>query len=423
MTENAPPPRRRTALPEATQRKIVLNAAAAIALLLAGVWATERFISSRAAGVAGPEELPGTFRPTPEQWTGIKTAKVRETAFPSLVSTDGKIAFNDDTTTPVFSPFSGRVTRLIASAGDPVTKGSPLFEIAASEFAQAENDLVAAAAALRTARAQLQLAQTSEHRQKALFEAKGGALKDWQQSQVDLANAEGGLRSAEVALAAVHNRLRILGRTDTDIAALESSSDPQRMPRTAIVAAPVAGVVTQRQVALGQNITSVANGASSPVYAIADPRTVWLVANVRETDAPALRVGDPVAGRVVAFPGRVFRARLIYVAAALDPTLHRLPVRAKIDNADGALKPEMFAQFDIVTGPPRSSPGVPEDAVVYEGDTAHVWVVTPDRTIGLRNIRVGSIQAGMAEVLAGLTAGETIVSTGSLFIDRAVKTD
>ncbi len=346
-----------------------------------------------------------------------------ELRFQSQVSTDGKIAFNDDTTTPVFSPFSGRVTRLIARAGDRVEKGSPLFEIAASEFAQAENDLVAAVAALRTARAQLNLAQTSEHRQHALFEANGGALKDWQQSQVDLATAEGGLRSAEVALAAVRNRLRILGRTDGEISDLESSSDPQRMPQLATVTAPVAGVITQRQIALGQNITSVATGASSPVYSIADPRTVWLDANVRETDAPAVRFGDPVHVRVVAFPGRIFEAKLVYVAAALDPATHRLPVRAEIENGDGALKPEMFAQFDIITGQGNSAPGVSEDSVVYEGDAAHVWVVTPDKVIGLRRIRVGRTHAGMVEILSGLAAGETIVTTGSLFIDRAVKAD
>jgi cobalt-zinc-cadmium efflux system membrane fusion protein len=185
----------------------------------------------------------------------------------------------------------------------------------------------------------------------------------------------------------------------------------------------VAGVVTQRQVSFGQNITSVATGASTPVYSIADLGKVWLVANVRETDAPSMRVGDTVEVHVVAFPGRVFKATLIYVAAALDPTSHRLPVKAEIENKDGALKPEMFAQFDIITGPDRSAPGVPETAVVYEGDTAHVWVVTPDKSIGLKKVQIGRINAGMVEILSGLSADETIVSAGSLFIDRAAEAD
>jgi cobalt-zinc-cadmium efflux system membrane fusion protein len=87
------------------------------------------------------------------------------------------------------------------------------------------------------------------------------------------------------------------------------------------------------------------------------------------------------------------------------------------------LKPEMFASFRIITGEDSRTPAIPEAAVVYEGETARVWVAGPDRTLALRPIRVGRVSDGQVEVLAGLRPGEMVVTSGSLFIDRAVKGD
>jgi len=107
------------------------------------------------------------------------------------------------------------------------------------------------------------------------------------------------------------------------------------------------------------------------------------------------------------------------VAAVVDPTTHRLPVRAEIDNRDLALKPEMFANFRILTSDATESPAVPEAAVVYEGATAHVWVVAGDGLLSYRVIRTGRSNDGLVEVLDGLKAGERIVTKGGLFIDQA----
>ena len=81
---------------------------------------------------------------------------------------------------------------------------------------------------------------------------------------------------------------------------------------------------------------------------------------------------------MLAFPGRVFNAKLSYVAPALDPNTRRLPVRAEIQNPGRELLPEMFASFRIVSGDDRLMPAVPVDAIVYEGAKARVWVARPD---------------------------------------------
>jgi cobalt-zinc-cadmium efflux system membrane fusion protein len=373
--------------------------------------------SSREAVEPAAAAKPGTFRPSPQQWAGFTLATVALMTFRSEHVTDGKIAINDDRTTPVFSPYSGRVTRLVAKPGDIVERGAPLLEVEASEFVQAQNDLAAAAAALGKTRSQLHLTETTERRQRELYEAKAGALKDWQQAQSDLAGAHNDVRSAEAALAAVRNRLRILGRSEQEIDAVETMG---KTSPEASVSAPISGTVLQRKVGLGQYIAA---AAADPIFTIGDLSTVWLVANVRESDAPKMHVGDAVELRVLAYPGRVFKARITFVASSLDPATRRLPVRAEVENADGALKPEMFASFSIITGTDVAAPGVPQQAIVYEGDDAHVWVAGEDGTIAARMIRPGRASEGMVEVTAGLAPGEKVVKSGTLFIDRAARGD
>jgi cobalt-zinc-cadmium efflux system membrane fusion protein len=115
----------------------------------------------------------------------------------------------------------------------------------------------------------------------------------------------------------------------------------------------------------------------------------------------------------------VFQGRISYIAPAVDPNTHRLTVRAEIANADGALKPQMFATLAITIGAKASAPGVPPAAIIYEGVEARVWVVRPDESIELRKVRVGLDNGPLVEIASGLTPGEKIVTKGALFIDRA----
>lgn len=401
------------------KRYRVLFAVAGMAVVaLVGVWV---FDSAPGNAVARPEKLrdaDGAFRPTENQWSSLRLAAIRQVAFRDERTTDGKIAINEETTTPVFSPFSGRVSKLIAKPGDKVERGAPLFTIEASEFVQGQNDIVSAFAGVEKARSRLLLAQTSEKRQRELFSIRGGALKDLEQAQSDLIGAQGDLRSAEIALAAVRNRLRILGRGDDEIALLEKSD---KIGAAAIVGAPIGGTVIQRKIGLGQYINV---GATDPIYTVGDLSTVWLVANVRESDAPRMRVGAAVEVAVLAHPGRTFNARLTYVAPALDPNTRRLPVRAEIVNPDHELLPEMFASFRIISGESRLMPAVPQEAVIYEGASARVWIARPDdKSVVSRSVELGATTNGLVEVRRGLAIGETVVASGTLFIDRAAQRD
>ena len=399
------------------RRAAIAGAAIGVALAALGLWSLPPGRSQPAPQPAAANP-PGTFKPTAEQWKALKIEAVEMRSFRPEQVTEGNIALDDDRNTPVFSPYSGRVVRLVAELGDKLKEGAPLFAVDATEFVQAANTLITALGALKTARSQLAQAELNEKRAHELYLAKGGALKDWQQSQTDLAGAQNGLRSADIALAAARNALRILGKSDADIAALEAQPT-QKLEPTAIVPAPIAGTVTQRQIGLGQYIQSFSTGASSPLYTIGDLSTVYLIANVREADSGLMRIGQPVEVRVLAFPERVFRATLSWIAPSIDPNTHRLAVRAEVENPDEALKPGMFADFSIITGEPATAPAVPQSAVVYEGEEARVWVARDDGTILARVVTIGQTRGGMVEIRSGLAAGEKIVTSGTLFIDRA----
>jgi len=403
------------ALPARVQVLLVLILMFAVG---AGIWVAKSRTNSdaRDPDAAGPsKKVTGVFYPTPAQWATLTVEPVQQRVFQSEHVTEGKIAVDEDRSTPIFSPYAGRVIKLFLKPGDTVTVGQPLFTVQAADMVQAQNDFISAATALNKARSAQNLAEIIDKRQRLLYEGKAVPLKEVQNARAALDAAENDVRSADVALEATRNRLRILGKTDQEINDFQEKGtiDP-----ATLITAPIAGTIVQRKVGPGQYVGS---GSTDPVFIIGDLSTVWVVAFIRETEAPIVHVGQQIYFTVLAYPERSFPATISYVAAALDPTTRRLLVRATVDNAAGLLKPEMFASVKILTGESDKAVAVPRDAIIYEGEAARVWVVRDkdsEKAIELRRIKVGLTNGSMVEVLKGLAPGDRVVTKGSLFIDR-----
>lgn len=353
------------------------------------------------------------YTPTPAEWASLATEPATERTFRAEHVTEGKIAVDEDRSTPVFSPYAGRVTRLLARPGDQVTQGQALFVIEAADNVQAQNDFITAMTSLNKAKSALDLAQIQDKRARDLFEGKAVPLKDYQQAQANLIQAQNDQRSAETALEAARNKLRILGLTDDDITTFRQKG--RINPETTIFS-PITGTVVQRKIGPGQYINA---GASDPVFVIGDLSSVWLTAFVRETDAALVSVGQEISFNVLALPGTPLTARINYVAAAIDPATRRLLVRATIDNNDRKLKPEMFANVTIYSASDHPAVAVPKQALIYEGDQVRLWVAHEDKSIELRQIRTGLTNGNLVEVTGNLKPGEQVITRGSLFIDRA----
>jgi len=409
------PQSRARALPARVQVLLVLILVFAVG---AGIWVAKSRTNSDARDPDAngqSKKVTGVFYPTPAQWATLTVEPVQQRVFQSEHVTEGKIAVDEDRSTPIFSPYAGRVIKLFVKPGDTVTVGQPLFTVQAADMVQAQNDFISAATALNKARSAQSLAQIIDKRQRLLYEGKAVPLKEVQNARAALDAAENDVRSAEVALEATRNRLRILGKTDQEITDFQEKGtiDP-----ATLITAPIAGTIVQRKVGPGQYVGS---GSTDPVFIIGDLSTVWVVAFIRETEAPIVHVGQQIYFTVLAYPDRSFPATISYVAAALDPTTRRLLVRATVNNDAGLLKPEMFASVKILSGESDKAVAVPRDAIIYEGETARVWVVRDkdnDKAIELRRIKVGLTNGSMVEVLKGLAPGDSVVTKGSLFIDR-----
>jgi cobalt-zinc-cadmium efflux system membrane fusion protein len=398
-------------------RPRLVVAAALLAVACAGAYGYTRFGTEKqtSSEVSSQSRKGGArYAPSAAEWASLTFQTVSERTFRSELVNEGKIGIDEDRSTPVYSPYTGRVTRLMVRPGDAVVKGQPLFVIEAADTVQAQNDYVAAMTGLNKAQSALDLAQIQEKRAKDLSEGKAIPLKDYQQAQAALVQAQNDARSAQTLLEAAQNKLRILGFSDDDITTLRQKG---RLNPETTVFAPIGGTVVQRKAGPGQYVST---GASDPVYVIGDLSTVWLIAFVRESDADSVAVGQDLTFSVMALPGKVLNARVNYVAAAIDATSRRLLVRATIDNADKRLKPEMFANVTLYSKGDHPAVGVPKQALIYEGDQVRVWVARPDdKTIELRQIKPGLINGDLVEVAGNLKPGEQIVTKGSLFIDRA----
>jgi len=396
-------------------RRLALALTGIVLAAIAIVGVNRAFVPrAKSSETSGSSKVdPSRFKPSEAVWASLSIEQVSERIFRAEHVTEGKISVNEDSSTPIFSPYAGRVAKLLVKPSDVVERGQSLFIIEATDTVQALNDFVAALGALNTARSKLNLAQIVEKRQDDLDSGKAVPLKDWQQAQADLTAAQNDVRTAETAVEAAHNRLRILGRSEEQITTFQRT---RQISADTPIYSPIGGTVVQRKIGPGQFISS---GASDPVFVIGDLSTVWLTAFVRESEAADIRLGQEINFTVLALPGRSFKTNIDYVSAAIDPSTRRLLVRATIDNKEGLFKPEMFANVTIFAGADHTSVGVPKQALIYEGERVRLWVAHDDKSLELREIRTGLTNGDLVEVRTNLKAGEKVVTRGSLFIDRA----
>ncbi|MBV8441014.1 MAG: efflux RND transporter periplasmic adaptor subunit, partial [Hyphomicrobiales bacterium] len=199
-----------------------------------------------------------------------------------------------------------------------------------------------------------------------------------------------------------------------------AKSNPADAPSTTheiVVAAPVAGIVIEFNVTVGQVVKTTKPGAATKAASIADLSSVWLVAEIDENDARPLRPGQLVEARPTALDGRVYKGTLSSVS--VDPDTRRATARIVVENSDGGLKLGMLAQFSLSAAGDSGTLAVPEGAVLFENDSARVFVVRDERSVrdvsstrlAARAIRTGRVRDGMVEVVEGLALGENVEAT------------
>jgi membrane fusion protein, heavy metal efflux system len=160
-------------------------------------------------------------------------------------------------------------------------------------------------------------------------------------------------------------------------------------------------------------------GSAPPPFQIADVSTMWMIANMIETDAPAYKLGQEVEVRVPAHPDKVFKGHVTNLSPMIDPNSHRQVVRSEIEDPEHLLRSGMYASFVIRVGSPVTSLAIPSDGVVREGDgTMSVWSTTDRRRFTKRTVNVGIRQDDWVQILDGIQPGETVVTEGAVFLSN-----
>jgi len=390
---------------------IAAGAFGAAALLLYWAWPSGQAASGdigTIAAHAAPSDTDARQQRDPDsidlsdaQLTSVKVEPVEARDFPVEKEAIGNIDFNEDMAVQVFTPYQGRIIALYAQVGDDVKKGQTLFTIDSPDLLQAESTLIAAAGVA-------ELTTRNLARQRDLYTTHAVSQHDLEQAVSDQQTAEGNLRAAR-------NVMRLFGKTDADI----DNVVKQHVADSALVVpSPIDGRITARNAAPGLYVQP---GNAPAPYTVANIDTMWMLANVAETDSPAFRVGQKQRVVIAAFPGRVFDGAVTTIGASVDAGTRRVLVRSEIKDTAHELRAGMFANFTISVGDPVRAPAIAAAGVVREGDgTMTVWVTADRRHFTRRTVRIGQERDGYRQILDGVKVGELVATDGALFLSSAL---
>jgi cobalt-zinc-cadmium efflux system membrane fusion protein len=329
---------------------------------------------------------------------GIETQEVGLQSLTQTLSATGRIVINEDTAARVGSPTEGRVTRVLVTVGDRVRTGQPLFYLHSHELLEAQADYTKAQTAVTRAEKTLAYAKAELERANRLLEAKAISLREQMQAAAEVNAATAELERVKAELRRAEEYLEHLGATP-------ESAD------TAVIRAPIAGVVLKRLVSIG----TVVNPADD-LMVIANLSTLWVIAEVPESQAAFVRSGQGVEITVAAFPERRFPGRVVYLGESLSPETRTVQVRCLVQNPRGQLRPEMYATVQINTGQKQSVLAVPRDAVHEMQGGQVVFIALGKGKFEKRVVQTGRGQDNWIEITNGLEAGQRIVTRGGFFI-------
>ena len=362
----------------------------------AGFLAWQHYASAPAA-TATAESAPSSNRIAPDtisfppdapQLTFLQIKPVEAWPKPLVEPLNARISYNDNSTARIFSPVSGRVTKISVDPGTSVKMGDELLILDSPDYAQAIADQ-------EKAQADLLRKKLNYERSKLLLEARGLARKD-------LESAEADWHQAEAELIRAQSRLKNLTRNAIN-------ADGKFVLR-----APISGIVSERQVNAGSEVRT---DAAAPLFVITDPAQLWVQVDLPEHYLKDLKIGRLVSVEVDAYPGESFAGKVTVIGGALDPLTRRIPVRCEVKDEQHRLKPEMYARVVLVADNSANLPRVPNSALVTQGLYTYLFVENSPGVLQRRRVTLLVQDHDYAYIDSGLKTGERIVTSGALLVN------
>jgi RND family efflux transporter MFP subunit len=322
-------------------------------------------------------------------WSVVKVAPA-EAAQPHWTDpVPARIVFDEAKTSRLGSPLAGRVTATFVERGQNVKTGDKLFTVSSPNLAELRADLDKAAVERGTAK-------INYDRTKALVDAGSLPAKELVTAQQEVSEADLAVRLAQQKLSS----LKVAGAGEASFT----------------VTAPRDGVVVEKNVAVGQEV----DNSSASVMAIADLSDVWVVADLFENDVGALEPGDKakiIVGNTTEVDGTIDQ-----VSAVVDPDRHTVPVRVRLANIAGNLRPNAYAQIKFFD-PTPAKVSLPSSAVMSDGAQTYVYVKDKTGALKKRIVVAGSASGGKMPILSGIEPGEQVVVQGAILLDNQIQLD
>ena len=344
--------------------------------------------------------------PAGQAMAGIETQEVAvESAGPTLEAV-GTVTLDDTRTARIGALVEGIVSRTQVDVGDRVRGGALLAGLHSHDVHDGWGDYRKAVADRRRVEQELAFADETLARTERLLADKAASVMETERARVSQAGARQQLIAATAEVRRAQDSLEHLG-IPVDARARSADEIPVRTPR--------AGVVLERLVTAGTAVTP-----GTALFVVSDTSSLWVVAEVDEADIGRVSIGSPVEVVVSAYPSERFDARVARIGDTINPTTRRAIVRCTVTNADGRLKPGMFARVTMAGAGTSTRVRVPVDAVQDLGDRRVVFVSDGHGRYTARDVETGPERDGRIDVRHGLAAGDNVVTRGAFLLKSQV---
>ncbi len=324
---------------------------------------------------------------TPSQMRYVKIDTVKEVKAAAQISAVGEVSFAEDNVVRIYPIVSGSVEEVKASLGDYVTKGQLLATLLSTNISEYQRDY-------NIAKSNLEVQEKNMARSQDLY--KAGML-----SEKELAESKNAFNNATSEYNEKKQILSLYGGSADDLDAVFR------------VTAPRSGYIVERNINSG---TQIRNDNGTNIFTISDLKTVWVWANVHESDMAKVHEGDIVEVRTIAYADKMFQGTIKKIGTMLDPASRVIRVRTELNNEDGLLKPEMFATITITPKIASRILAVPQTAVVLESNQYYVMKEVGPNQFEKVHIQIGKTFPEFTEIVSGIDRGDKIVADGALFV-------
>lgn len=316
---------------------------------------------------------------------GVTVQTAGATKIKSALTLPGEIHFNEDRTAHVVPRLAGVVAKVQADLGQKVKKGQVLAVIASTGLSEQRSELLAA-------QKRLALAKTTYEREKKLWQDKISAEQDY-------LHAEQTMQEAEIAVRNAQQKLTALGASAGESGALNSYE----------IRAPFDGMVVEKHISLGEAVKEDAS-----IFTISDLSTVWAEVAVPPKDLNAVRVGEKVTVRAIAFDAKA-SGTISYVGSLLGEQTRTAKARVTLANPQMAWRPGLFVNVEVVSNEADVPVAVSTDAIHTVNDKPTVFVRVPGGFLPTP-VTLGRSDGKLVEVMKGLKAGSQYAGSGSFVI-------